>query len=131
MKAPRGYDQARAYTGETRKLTPGGHIVRLRNVNVDYTQENSEFLAVTFDIEEGGEYDGFYNDLFKSRAQYDPNAAWPGSMRVFVYDREGNTSGRFKGFIQAVEASSSGYNFAATGFNELTLQGKLVGMDRT
>lgn len=129
MKAPRGYDKARPYSGESRKLTPGGHIVRIRNVTDEFDQNGSEFLMVTFDIEEGGEYDGFFNEKFKTNSQYNVGAAWPGSIKVYVYDREsGETSGRFKGFIQAVEASNGGYNFAATNYNEHTLQGKLVGM---
>ena len=127
MKAPKGYREAQAYTGETKKLTPGGHLIRLRTVEDTANQDGSEYLRVQFDIEEGGEFDGFYRDAYGRRVRYDVNADWPGRMSVFVYDREGNTSGRFKGFIQAVEQSNPGYSFEASGFNEQTLQGKIVG----
>lgn len=131
INLPRDYNTARAYDGNSvPKLTPGGHICRIRTVELTKTRKtNSDMLIVNFDINEDGEFNGHYGRIFDSRRKYNMNAAWPGVFRTTIATADGHTNGFFKGLIDAVEASNPGYSFTATHGNEQTLQGKLVGFN--
>lgn len=131
MRVPNDYDKAKAYDGQAMpQITVGGHICRIRNAMIQQARTSGkDMLVLTFDVCEQGEWNGYYQRRFERSVKYNPNASWPGVFRTGVANAEGNTSGFFKAVIEAVEASNTGYNFKATGFNETTLQGKLIGFN--
>lgn len=124
---PQDWETAQAYTGETQQVTPGGHIVRIMGMVQGASREGKPMIIVSFDIDEGGELDGFYRRQYDARKQSDPyNAKWGGVIRYMLYDKSGKaTNGFFKGFIGAVEESNPGYKW---NWDERTIAGKLVGM---
>ena len=83
-------------------------------------------IAVGFDIDEGGEYDGFYRQLYQARRAQSPNARWGGVIRFMLYGKDGvSTNGFFKGFIGSVEESNPGYRWD---WDERGMAGKKVGL---
>lgn len=130
INLPNDYDSARGFDGNGGvKLTPGGHICKIQGARVELSRNQKEMLVVAFDIMEGSEFDGYFADRYARAAKYNANAKWPGVFRANIINNEGKTNGFFKGFIEAVEASNSSYNFKATGGNEATLKGKFVGFN--
>lgn len=131
MRVPGDYDNAKAFDGQAMPQLPvGGHICRIRNAMIQQARTSGkDMLVLTFDVCEQGEWNGYYQRRFERSAKYNVNASWPGVFRASVANAEGNTSGFFKGVIEAIEASNPGYNFKASGFNETTLQGKLIGFN--
>ncbi len=127
---PRDYDSARGFDGSSGpQLTPGGHICRIQGVRVEQSRSGKDMLVVAFDIAENGEFDGYYKARYDRARGFDANAKWPGVFRVTILNGEGKTNGFFKGFIEAVEDSNSGYNFKATNGDEQSLRGKMVGFN--
>lgn len=94
------------------KLTPGGYIAFIKNVE-DVTDK--EYLKVSFDIAEG-EFKNHFMDLYKSQN------FWGGS---FFRSYKESAISFFKGFTTAVEKSNSGYKWD---WNEQKLKGKLIGI---
>lgn len=130
MKLPNDYDNAPAKYGNSAvKLTPGGHICRIHSATVETSRTGNDMLVVAYDIYEGSEFDGFFRRKFDGSVQYRSNAKWPGVFRVNLLNSRGLTNGFFKGFIESVEKSNSGFNFRATGADESKLAGKLVGFN--
>lgn len=123
---PKDWDTAQAYTGERQGVTPGGHIVRIQSVREEKSRNNKPMLVVYFDIEEGGELDGFYKRRYEAAKKQNSDAKWPGVIRYMLYAKDGvNTNSFFKGFTKAVEESNAGYYW---NFDERSMTGKLVGM---
>ena len=127
---PNDYDKARAFDGSVApNLTPGGHICKIRGVRMEKTRNGKDMLVVAYDICEGGEFDDFFKEKYARAAKYNLAATWPGVYRVTLLNSEGSTNGFFKGFIEALEASNSGYNFKASNGDERMMNGKLVGFN--
>lgn len=127
INLPRDYANARAYDGSSfPKLTVGGHICRTREVTVGTNPYGQQQLTVNYDIVEEGELRNYFQQIYRSRVASDPNAKWPGWKWITVTNDDGTTSGIFKGFIEAIEASNPGYKFDG---NELGLQNKLLGFN--
>lgn len=123
---PRDWDTAQAYTGESRQLPPGGHIAKIMSMRQETSQSGKPMIAVGFDIDEGGEYDGFYRQLYQARRAQSPNARWGGVIRFMLYGKDGvSTNGFFKGFIGSVEESNPGYRWD---WDERGMAGKKVGL---
>lgn len=131
INLPNDYSTAKAYDGNSLpRLSVGGHICRIRTVQLTKTRKTgADMLVVNFDINEEGEFNGYYGKMFDARRKYRQDAAWPGVFRTTISTREGTTNGFFKGLIDAVEASNPGYSFTGSRANEQTLQGKLVGFN--
>lgn len=131
MRLPSDYITAQGYSGGTavNPLALGGHICRIRNARVDQAKSGKDLLVVAFDIQEGSEWDGYYAEMFKSLRNWNTEAKWPGVFRKTVTNNDGKTNGYFKGFIEAVEKSNPGFDFAATGADETKLVGKVVGFN--
>ena len=131
INLPNDYSTAKAYDGNSLpRLSVGGHICRIRTVQLTKTRKTgADMLVVNFDINEEGEFNGYYGKVFDARRKYRQDAAWPGVFRTTISTREGTTNGFFKGLIDAVEASNPGYSFTGSRANEQTLQGKLVGFN--
>ena len=131
INLPSDYNNAKGFDGSSApKLTPGGHICRTRTIELTKTRTGKDMLVVNFDINEEGEFNGYYGRIFETRLRYNTvNAKWPGVFRTTIANNEGKTNGFFKGLIEAIEASNPGYSFMGSGNNEVTLQGKLVGFN--
>lgn len=124
MNKPQGYDEAQSYTGDFEQLELGGHICKITEVKMEYTQNtNAEVMVIAFDIAEGRQV-GYYQKRFDETQKSNGQAKWQGIYRQFT---QGNSTPYFKGMIENIEKSNAGYNFAQTGFNEQTLVGKLFG----
>ena len=131
MMIPNDYDSAKAYTGggSFATLPVGGHVCRIIDAREATSRQGNPMLEVAIDIAEGGPDDGFYKDMFESKRASKPDAKWPCIFRTGLLNKEGKTSGFFKGLITAIEDSNAGYNFKATGGDEKTLKGKMVGFN--
>lgn len=124
MNKPQGYDEAQAYTGDFEQLELGGHVCKITEVKLEYTQNtNAEVLIIAFDIAEGNQA-GYYQRRYDEAKKNNAQAKWQGIYRQFT---QGNSTPYFKGMIENIEKSNPGYNFMNTGFNEQTLVGKLFG----
>jgi len=126
------YDSTRAYDGNSFPALPvGGHICRIIGARGTKSSKGNDMIEVAFDIAEGGEFDGRFNDRFNELRKQNPDAKWPngGMFRTAILTKEGKTSGYFKGLITAIEESNTGYNFRNTGCDEGTLKGKFVGFN--
>ena len=131
MMIPNDYDSAKAYTGggSFATLPVGGHVCSIIDAREATSRQGNPMLEVAIDIAEGGPDDGFYKDMFESKRASKPDAKWPCIFRTGLLNKEGKTSGFFKGLITAIEDSNAGYNFKATGGDEKTLKGKMVGFN--
>lgn len=124
---PNDWETAPAYTGEGRSLTPGGHIARILGMKQEAARNTGKpMLVVSFDIEEGSEYDGFFKQAHTEKKKFDQNAKWQGVIRYMLYAKDGmSTNSFFKGFISSVEESNPGWNW---NWDERSVTGKLVGL---
>lgn len=131
MKLPSDYSTAKGYTGgePVNPLALGGHVCRIRGARVEQTRSGKDRIVVAFDIQEGSEWDGYYAQRYSSLRNWNPDAKWPGLFSTTITTNDGKTSGFFKGFIEAVEKSNPGFNFAASGADENKLNGKMVGFN--
>lgn len=128
INVPRDFSTAKAYDGSSvPKLTIGGHICRIRNVSVGTNSYNNlDQVNVTFDIVEEGEFNNYYTKVYDVRRRYKSDAPWPGYFKCDIANEDGSCNGRFKGLIEAIEGSNSGYKFNG---DERAMQGKLVGFN--
>ena len=124
MKPFNNYAETQALS-ETRKLPKGGYVCKILNAEVkDYSWGQS--LHISIDIIEG-EYKDFYAADY--RAQRAEDKKWKGVLRLSVPTDDGTekddlTKRIFKGNIEAVEDSNSGYHWD---WDEKKLKGKTVG----
>lgn len=128
---PKDFDKARAYgaTGDFNPLPLGGHVCRIVGAQEKKSKNGNDMIEVAFDIAEGSEYDGRFNERFKELRKDKPDAKWPnaGMFRTITSTKDGNCSSYFKGLITAIEESNAGFNFWSTGGDERTLKNKMVG----
>lgn len=118
MRKPNGYEEARAYSGDFERITPGAYICKVLNVQEEVNKGIWQF-AVAFDIADG-EHAGFY------RRQFDRfGKKWPAVFRQTVEGKDGKCSPFFKGMIKSIEESNPGYTFDFE--NERGLVGKIFG----
>ena len=130
MLIPNDYDSAKAYDGGSFATIPvGGHVCRVIDAREATSRNGNPMIEVAVDIAEGGPDDGFYKAIFDSKRASKPDAKWPCVFRTALLTKDGKTSGFFKGLITAIEESNAGYNFKATGGDEKTLKGKMVGFN--
>lgn len=128
-----GYKQAEATSfSELPKLQPGGYVLKILNVKVEPTDWGSR-LAIQFDIAEG-EFEGFFDKLYKATPDEWENKKWKGSMRLSIPHNTGDETkfkkslGYFKSQIQAFENSNANLHIdCERDWDENVLKGKLVG----
>ena len=128
MRLPNNYSSTVPFTGEFRRLTPGGHMCVIQDASVEQARSGREMLVVRYDIAGEPDFEGIFTETHNRALKYNPDAKWPGVYRVTIEDRMRNCTGFFKGFIRAVEESNVGYNFEAAGADERSLSGKLFGL---
>lgn len=130
IKMPNDYDTARAYDGQgASPLSIGPHICRIVSAKQETSRNGNPMLVVAFDIAENGPDDGYYKAQYDRKRAYNADAKWPGIFRTGLTNKDGGTSGFFKGLITSVEESNTGYSFKAAGYDENSLKGKLVGFN--
>lgn len=127
INMPADFETARPYDGQGASPLPAGpHICRIISAREETSRNNNPMLVVAFDIAENGPDDGYYKAQFERKKGYNQNAKWPGIFRTGITNKDGKTSGYFKGFITSVEESNIGYKFSG---DENTLKNKLVGFN--
>ena len=125
-----------AFDGSFRRLAPGGHICCILGARVGNEQIKDrlvERLTLQLEITEGGEFDGYFNDIFVERRKKDPKAKWPvsGLFRQDTRDRKtGGTNPWFKGLLAAIADSNPDFTLDenAAALDEKRLVGKCVGI---
>lgn len=128
INLPRDFNTAKAYDGSTMpKLTTGGHVCRIRTVEIGQNSFNSNpQIIVSYDIVEEGEFNSYFAKAYDYRRRFNTDPKWPGVWYCDISNDDGTTNGRFKGFIESIEASNSGFKFTG---DERSLQGKLLGFN--
>ena len=127
MKPTQNWDRTTAQTGAVERLTPGGHICRIKGVEIRQSNKTGRDMLVLFiDVNEGTQFDGIMERTWKAGKQFGRDK-WPntGTMYTLLTDKDGNTNPRFKGLISAVEKSNIGYSWR---WDEMTLKGKTIGV---
>lgn len=126
INLPSDFANARAFDGnQLPQLTPGGHICQTRNVKLTKSKTGKDMLLVYFDINEHGDFDGYYRALYERMGKYNPDAPFPGVFRVTIATNDGKTNGYFKGLINAIQDSNPGFTFNG---DETQLGGKWLGL---
>ena len=68
MNKIQGYDEAQAYTGESRALPAGKYICEIKGAKVVKTSTGKEQLVLQLDIAEG-EYKDHYGNLYEAHIE--------------------------------------------------------------
>lgn len=129
INIPNDFQTAKAYDGNSDliQLTPGGHICKVLKAYTTKSKNNNDMLVLEFDIQEGSEFDGYFQHLQDARTFYNPDAAWLGTFRTTITNAKGNCSSYFKGVINALEESNRNYNFLNSRGDERQMIGKWIG----
>lgn len=123
MNKPKDYDNTPAY-GEYSILPAGGYICRIMDVKEGTDRNGQATIDVSLDIAEGL-YNGYYSQQWKNDRRIDKK--WGCVVKIWVFDKDGNTSGRFKTFCEAAEKSNSGFHIAWGDYFERCFNNKLIG----
>lgn len=124
MNKIQGYDEAQAYTGESRALPAGKYICEIKGAKEVEAKNGKKQLVLQLDIAEG-EYKDFYSDQFsKTIKEKGTNAKW-NNGGLFRQGYEGKQLPFFKGMITCIEESNEGYEW---NWDEKTLKGKKIGV---
>ena len=129
MRKPSDWDTTRAaQSGEYERLSLGGHVCKIIKAQMTSDRNGHEQMELYLDIAEGTEYDGFFRRQYEAR-KGESSTQWPvgGIFRQYteVYNGNGETNPYFKGMIQAIVESNSGYVWD---WNERSLTGKYNGV---
>jgi hypothetical protein len=65
LKQPMNYEQAKANSGQSEKLPPGGYICRIRTAEEVTFSNGNAGLKIAFDISDG-DYEGYYAKRFET-----------------------------------------------------------------
>jgi hypothetical protein len=120
MKRVDNWDSIQAVTNGGEQLPAGVYKVGIVRAEAGVTKTNKEKMVLALEITDG-DYQGIFSRKYKSKKQFNENAAWP---CLFHQVTEGDSLGRYKALIMAIEASNPGYKWD---FDETTLKGKEVG----
>lgn len=130
MRMYNNYGRAEAMSNEGfQKLPAGGYVMGIVLAEEVTTSTNKLALRLKLDIAEG-EYRGFFTKQYNQDTRQDKKY---GCYYYIMEPENPNCAAddpvlrRMKGAIKAIEESNHGFNFEATGFNERTLTGKLIG----
>lgn len=126
MRLPTDFATAQAAGTGSNNLPAGGYVCKIINAKCEDVN-GSEKLVLALDIAEG-EHKGYYQKKYDQKKQENASAPWPCKYGQFVTTKDGLTNRFFKGMINSIEQSNSGYSLAANNGSEKTLIGKLVGV---
>ena len=124
MNKIQGYDEAQAYTGESRALPAGKYICEIKGAKVVKTSTGKEQLVLQLDIAEG-EYKDHYGNLYAANIERNGTDAKWNNGGLFRQGFEGKQLPFFKGMITCIEESNVGYTW---NWDEKTLKGKKIGV---
>lgn len=123
MQKPANWDTVEAICGGGKRLTPGGHVCKIVSAAEQTSRTGKQMLVLAFDID-GGEFDGYFMNLYNRNVQAQhSDAKWPNSG-VYRQLTEGDSAGYFKGVLVNIEKSNPGYKWD---WNEQSLKGKRFG----
>lgn len=119
MMKPDGFDSAMAIKGGGfPHLPPGGYICRIVEAKEQHSKSGRNMLVLGLDIAEG-EYKDFYLKQFQRRHEENPDAKWP---CLYYQLTDGDSVGRLKGLLMALEESNEGFSLAAWDWDEKKLK---------
>ena len=102
MLKPNDWNEVIVY-GDSQVLPPGGYICEILLVEEKPSKASGKpVLYVQLDIAEG-EYFQFFTKKYMDN--FSPNKKWSGMAYVATQDKDGKTLGKFKRFIESIEAS--------------------------
>ena len=102
MKKIQGYDEAQAYTGESRTLPAGKYICEIKGAKVVKTSTGKEQFVLQLDIAEG-EYKDHYSNLYAANIERNGTDAKWNNGGLFRQGFEGKQLPFFKGMITCIE----------------------------
>lgn len=125
MKPFNDYEKVQAFS-DLPQLPAGGYVAKIMGAEV-VEYDNYSKLLISVDITEG-EYKDYYANQYRANTSADRK--WKGVVRLSIPTDDGSdadvtTKRIFKGCIEAVEDSNSGYRWD---WNEAGLKGKTVGL---
>lgn len=126
MQKPQDFDQVQA-AGSYEKLKIGGHILVIKKVEEGKTYAGKDKVTVYFDTDKSDVQPNFFTNAFKNDTRQGKKWPWNGHKDELVYTADGDTSGFFKAFIEAVEKSNNGFKVQWGNDFEKCFVGKLVG----
>ena len=119
MMKPDGFDSAMAIKGGGfRLLPPGGYICRIVEAKEQHSKSGRNMLVLGLDIAEG-EYKDFYLKQFQRRHEENPDTKWP---CLYYQLTDGDSVGRLKGLLMALEESNEGFSLASWDWDEKKLK---------
>lgn len=129
MKMANDWNTTRAaMSGDGERLSLGGHVCRIMNARVE-ERAGHEVMVLSFDIDEGSEYDGFFRRQYDRFKDSSATPQWPmgGTFSQFTRDYKdpNKTNPYFKGLIQAITDSNPNFVW---NWDEKSLKGKAIGL---
>lgn len=117
------WDNVQAVRGGNFTPPAGGYIGKIKGVKLTKSKAGKDMLVFTLDIAEG-EFAGYFTKRYERRLETNENAKYPanGLYRQVV---EGDSLGRFKGLIMALEESNPKFEW---NWDESKLVGLRVGL---
>ena len=126
MTPIQGYKDIQAQGAGFDALPAGGYKCVIVNAQEKDSRTGRPMLCLCLDIAEG-EYAGHFRKLWETRKANEKDgkkAKWP---CIFYMLADNEAMPRFKGNMNAIEASNEGYDWDATGWKEKTLTNKVTG----
>lgn len=119
MMKPDGFDSATAIKGGGfPQLPPGGYICRIVDAKEQQSKSKRNMMVLALDIAEG-ECKDFYLKQFQRRHEENPDAKWP---CLYYQLTDGDSVGRLKGLLMALEESNEGFSLASWDWDEKKLK---------
>ncbi|WP_298594821.1 hypothetical protein [uncultured Mitsuokella sp.] len=119
MMKPNGFDTVPAIKGGGfPQLSPGGYICRIVEAKEQHSKSGRNMLVLGLDIAEG-EYKDFYLKQFQRRHEENPDTKWP---CLYYQLTDGDSVGRLKGLLMALEESNEGFSLASWDWDEKKLK---------
>lgn len=123
MNKPNNYDNTKAFS-QYEPLPAGCYVCKIMQVAETKSSTGKDMIVVSLDIAEGEQKD-FYTKSYKEDTREDKK--WGCNVYLLTEDQDGNTSKKFKGFIENVADSNSGWNVVWGDKFCDCFKGKLVG----
>ena len=103
MIKPKDYDQVSAYE-EFTPIKECGYICRIVKVEETESKAGHPMIKVALDVAEGE-----FKDYYKEQYVKFNSEKWGCVLYILTTTKDGDTSSRFKAFVENVKASNSGF----------------------
>lgn len=108
MEKIKGYDEAKAITGEYERLEAGGYICKIISAKEEKSKSGKRMLVLALDIVEGDKKDFFRNRFNENTS---PEKKWPAGA-IYRQMLEGEKAAGFlKGLMTSLETSNEGFKW--------------------